>query len=222
MLRYAPPRHQPREGINIHKAKRVALYARVSTDGQTTENQLRELRTTVERHGCTVSAEFVEHGISGAKGRKDRPQFDALLRSVARREFDVVAAWSVDRLGRSLQDLVRFLSDLQAKHVDLYLHQQALDTSTSSGKAMFGMLGVFAEFERSIIQERVQAGLARARAKGVTLGRPMLNHKAGEKAAIEQRIRELAAEGMGKRKIARTLGVGVSVAQRVLTPASAA
>jgi DNA invertase Pin-like site-specific DNA recombinase len=200
----------------MQKPKRVALYARVSTDGQTTENQLRELRSTVERHGWTVTGEYVDHAISGAKGRKDRPQFDALLRAVARREFDVVAAWSVDRLGRSLQDLVGFLSDLQAKRVDLYLHQQSLDTSTPSGKAMFGMLGVFAEFERSIIQERIQAGLARARSKGVTLGRPMLNHKAGQKAAIEQRIRELAAEGMGKRKIARTLGVGVSVAQRVL------
>jgi DNA invertase Pin-like site-specific DNA recombinase len=200
----------------MHKPKRVALYARVSTDGQTTENQLRELRATVERHGWIVVAEYVDHGISGAKGRKDRPQFDALLRAVARREFEGVAAWSVDRLGRSLQDLVAFLSDLQAKRVDLYLHQQSLDTSTPSGKAMFGMLGVFAEFERSIIQERIQAGLARARAKGVTLGRPMLNHKASQKAAIERRIRELAAEGMGKQKIARTLGIGVSVAQRVL------
>ena len=200
----------------MQKPKRIALYARVSTDGQTTENQLRELRSTVERHGWTVTGEYVDHAISGAKGRKDRPQFDALLRAVARREFDVVAAWSVDRLGRSLQDLIAFLSDLQTKRVDLYLHQQSLDTSTPSGKAMFGMLGVFAEFERSIIQERIQAGLTRARAKGVTLGRPMLNHKAGQKAAIEQRIRELAAKGMGKRKIARTLGVGVSVAQRVL------
>ena len=122
--------------------KIVAVYARVSTDGQATENQLRELRAAVKRHGWTVTREYVDNGISGAKGRKDRPQFDALLKSVTRREFDVVAAWSVDRLGRSLQDLVGFLSDLHAKQVDLYLHQQALDTSTPSGKAMFGMLGV--------------------------------------------------------------------------------
>ena len=142
------------------KSKRVAVYARVSTDGQTTENQLRELRATVERNGWVIAGEYVDHGISGAKGRRDRPQFDALLRGVTRKEFDVVAAWSVDRLGRSLQDLVGFLVDLQAKGVHLYLHQQALDTSTPSGKAMFGMLGVFAEFERAIIQERVRAGLA--------------------------------------------------------------
>ena len=182
----------------------------MSTDGQTTENQRRELRAAVERNGWTIEVEYIDHGISGAKGRKDRPQFDALLRAVARKEFDVVAAWSVDRLGRSLQDLVGFLSDLQSKKIDLYLHQQALDTSTPSGKAMFGMLGVFAEFERSIIQERVKAGLARARSKGTTLGRPKAD------VVIEERIRELAAQGMGKVKIARTLGVGVSLTQRVL------
>ena len=195
----------------MNKPKPVAIYARVSTDGQTTENQQRELHAVVERNGWTIAAEYVDHGISGAKGRKERPQFDALLRAVARREFDVVAAWSVYRLGRSLQDLVGFLSDLQAKKVDLYLHQQALDTSTPSGKAMFGMLGVFAEFERSIIQERVKAGLARARAKGKTLGRARVS---GE---IEDHIRRLAAEGVGKVKTARMLGVGVSVVQRVLS-----
>src|ERR1700675_1352409 len=192
------------------KSKNVALYARVSTDGQSTENQLRELRAAIARHGWTIVAEYVDRGVSGAKGRKDRPRFDALLHAVTRKEFDIVAAWSVDRLGRSLQDLVGFLGDLQSKKVDLYLHQQALDTSTPSGKAMFGMLGVFAEFERSIIQERVKAGLARARAKGKTLGRPRTSPK------IEGKISELAAAGMGKQRIARTLVIGTSVAQRVL------
>jgi DNA invertase Pin-like site-specific DNA recombinase len=194
----------------MSKPKNVALYARVSTDGQSTDNQLRELRAAIARHGWSIVAEYVDHGISGAKGRKDRPRFDALLHAVARKEFDMVAAWSVDRLGRSLQDLVSFLGDLQSKKVDLYLHQQALDTSTPSGKAMFGMLGVFAEFERTIIQERVKAGLARARAKGTTLGRPRTSAK------IEHQIRKLAARGVGKVKIARMLGIGVSVTQRVL------
>ena len=192
------------------KSKRVALYARVSTDAQTTENQLLQLRAVAERHGWTVVAEYVDNGVSGAKGRSERPQFDALLNGVARREFDMIAAWSVDRLGRSLQDLLGFLLELQSKRVDLYLHQQALDTSTPMGKAMFQMCGVFAELERSIIQERVRAGLERARAKGVTLGRPRTDPK------IEAKIRKLAAQGMGKGKIARTLGVGVSVTQRVL------
>ncbi len=117
---------------------------------------------------------------------------------------------SPHRLGRSLQDLVGFLADLQSKKIDLYLHQQALDTSTPSGKAMFGMLGIFAEFERLMIQERVRAGLARARAKGKTLGRPRVDDE------IEARVRELAAGGMGKGRIARTLGIGVSVTQRIL------
>jgi DNA invertase Pin-like site-specific DNA recombinase len=192
------------------KAKRVALYARVSTDAQTTENQLRQLHAVAERHGWSVVAEYIDHGISGAKSREQRPQFDALLHGVARREFDMIAAWSVDRLGRSLQDLLAFLLELQSKRVDLYLHQQALDTSTPMGKAMFRLCGVFAELERSIIQERVKAGLERARAKGKILGRPRTDKR------IEAKVRELAARGMGKGKIARTLGIGVSVAQRVL------
>jgi DNA invertase Pin-like site-specific DNA recombinase len=194
----------------MSKAKRVALYARVSTDAQTTENQLMQLRAVAERHGWSVVAEYIDHGISGAKSREQRPQFDALLHSVARREFDMIAAWSVDRLGRSLQDLLAFLLELQSKRVDLYLHQQALDTSTPMGKAMFQLCGVFAELERSIIQERVKAGLERARAKGKVLGRPKTDQR------TEAKIRDLAARGMGKGKIARTLGIGVSVAQRVL------
>ena len=194
----------------MSKPKRVALYARVSTDTQTTENQLLQLHAVAERHGWSIVAEFVDHGISGAKGRGQRPQFDAMLNGVARREFDMIAAWSVDRLGRSLQDLLAFLLELQSKRVDLYLHQQALDTSTPMGKAMFQLCGVFAELERSIIQERVKAGLERARAKGKILGRPRTDPR------TEVKIRDLAARGMGKGKIARTLGIGVSVAQRVL------
>jgi DNA invertase Pin-like site-specific DNA recombinase len=128
---------------------------------------------------------------------------------MARCRFDVVMAWSVDRLGRSLQALVAFLADLRACEKDLYLHVQALDTSTPSGRAMFGMLGVFSEFERSIIQERVRAGLQRACSKGKRLGRTPTSP------AVEQRIRKLLATGMGKLKIARQLGIGTSVVQRV-------
>ncbi len=137
------------------KTKRIALYARVSTTGQTVENQLRELRSVAKRQGWNVVETFTDEGISGAKGREKRPGFDALLTAITRRDVDLVAAWSVDRLGRSLQDLVAFLEDLRAKGVDLYLHQQGLDTSTPSGRALFGMLSVFGEFERCIIQERI-------------------------------------------------------------------
>jgi DNA invertase Pin-like site-specific DNA recombinase len=114
---------------------------------------------------------FEDAGISGAKGRDKRPGLDRLLKAVARRDVDMVAAWSIDRLGRSLIDLLDFLRELHAKGVDLFLHQQGLDTSTPSGRAMFQMLGVFAEFERSMIRERVMAGLSRAKADGILLGR---------------------------------------------------
>src|SRR4029077_11903685 len=104
----------------------VALYLRVSTTGQTPTNQRLELEAVSQRHGWEVVQVFSDNGVSGAKGRKDRLGLDALLKGGARREFDMVAAWSVDRLGRSLQDLIEVLSDLHAKGVDLYLHQQGL------------------------------------------------------------------------------------------------
>jgi DNA invertase Pin-like site-specific DNA recombinase len=144
--------------------KRAVLYLRVSTIDQTTANQERELREVADRMGYEITHVYKDHGISGAKGRDKRSALDRLCRDAAQRKFDVVMAWSVDRLGRSLQDLIGFLSELHALHIDLFLHQQGLDTATPAGKAMFQMMGVFAEFERSMIQERVRAGLRRAKA----------------------------------------------------------
>src|SRR5438046_7470836 len=152
--------------------RRAVIYLRVSTIEQTTANQERELCEIAARMGCEVVKVYKDHGISGTRGRDKRPAFDKLCRDAARREFDMVMAWSVDRLGRSLQDLVGFLSELHALRVDLFLHQQGLDTTTPAGKAMFQMMGVFAEFERSIIQARVRAGLKRAKAERKALGRP--------------------------------------------------
>ena len=152
--------------------KRVALYVRTSTaNGQTTRNQERELQAVAERHGWDVATVYRDQGISGAKGRDKRPGLERLMQAVARREIDMVAAWSVDRLGRSLTDLLGVLQELHAKGVDLYLHLQGLDTSTPSGRAMFQMLGVFAEFERAMIRERTSAGVAAARAAGRVGGR---------------------------------------------------
>ena len=188
---------------------RVAIYARVSTTDQTAENQLLELRGVAERQGWEVTTEYVEHGISGAKGRDKRPQLDQMLRAVARREVDKVMAWSVDRLGRSLVDLLATLGEFHATGTDLYLHQQGIDTGTPAGKAMFSMMGVFAEFERAIIQERVRAGLQRAKAQGKQLGRRKVNPE------IEQRIRELRAQGIGVCKTAKMVGCGVGTVQRV-------
>jgi DNA invertase Pin-like site-specific DNA recombinase len=193
----------------LGKRKRVALYLRVSTDEQTVENQRRELEAVAERHGWHVVQVFADEGISGAKGREKRPGLDAMLKAVARREVDLVAAWSVDRLGRSLQDLVAMLGEMHSKRVDLYLHQQGLDTTTPSGRAMFGMLGVFAEFEHAMIQERVRAGIARARAAGKIFGRPKIAAK------IEQSIREALQEGRGIVSTAKAHGVGVSAVQRI-------
>ena len=196
-------------GRKMAAVKRVSLYVRVSTDGQTVANQTRELNAVAERHGWEVVAVFADEGVSGAKGREGRPQFDELLKAVTRREFDMVMSWSVDRLGRSLQDLVGFLNDLRDKRVDLYLHQQGLDTSTSAGRAMFQMLGVFAEFERAMIRERVMAGLARAKAQGKRLGRPMISGKK------EAAARAALAGGKGIRKVAREVGLGVGTVQRI-------
>jgi DNA invertase Pin-like site-specific DNA recombinase len=190
--------------------KRVAIYLRVSTSKQDTENQLRELSAVADRSGWDIWKIYEDAGISGAKGRDKRPGLEAMMKAVNAKQFDMVATWSVDRLGRSLTDLLGILQDLQEKGVDLFLHQQGLDTSTTAGKAMFQMLGVFAEFERGIIRERVNAGLARARAKGTKLGRRPVEP------SVEKRIRELRADGDGILKIGRTLGVGTSVVQRVV------
>ena len=193
-------------------SKRVAIYLRVSTAEQTTTNQRRELHAVAKRHGWYVVQVFEDAGISGAKGRKDRPALDALLKSVARREVDMVAAWSVDRLGRSLTDLLDFLRELHAKGVDLFLHQQGLDTSTPSGRAMFQMMGVFAEFERAMIRERVLAGLARAKEQGINLGRRRLEDSDAAKVAA---IKRALAAKRGVRRIARDLETGVGTVLRI-------
>ena len=191
--------------------KRAVVYLRVSTQEQTVANQERELREIARRTGLEIVKVYRDHGISGAKGRDKRPGFDALHRAATKREFDVVMAWSVDRLGRSLQDLVGFLGELHALGIDLFLHQQGLDTRTPAGTAMFQMLGVFAQFERAMIQERVRAGLARARGEGKRLGRPPL--PAAKEAAIRA---ALAVPGRpGVRVIAARFKVNPSTVQRI-------
>jgi DNA invertase Pin-like site-specific DNA recombinase len=194
--------------------KRAAIYVRMSTDEQSVENQEAELRATAERMGHEIVAVYRDKGISGAKGRNGRPGFDAMHRDAARRRFDMVMAWSVDRLGRSLQDLVGFLSELHALKIELYLHQQGLDTTTPAGKAMFQMMGVIAEFERTLIQERVRAGMARAKREGKHVGRPPIAPD------LEQRIREaLAVPGRpGVRVIAGRFGVNPGTVQRIARP----
>jgi DNA invertase Pin-like site-specific DNA recombinase len=196
-------------------AKRVGVYLRVSTkNGQTVDNQRQALVEAIRRRrGWVIADEYADEGISGAKGRDKRPEFDRMLKDVVRRKIDVVAAWSVDRLGRSLQDLVGFLGELNGAGGDLYLEKQAIVTTTPSGRMLFQMLGVFAEFERALIQERIHAGLVRAREKGTRSGKPIgrpriLQHK------VEQICAELA-KGTGIIRTARLVGVGVGTVQKI-------
>lgn len=184
--------------------KKVAIYARVSTEKQTCENQLIELRAIAERSGYSIVTEFVDEGISGAKGRADRPALNAMMKAATQRKFEMVLCWSIDRLGRSLQNLVELLNELQSLKVDLMFLQQGLDTSTSSGRMMFSIFGALAEFERNLIRERVVAGQNRAKASGVKLGRPSKMND-GLRSAI-QLLRE---KGMGIKQIAKEVGVGV-------------
>lgn len=176
--------------------KRVAIYCRVSTadKNQTVENQLRDLLAVAERQDWEIVATFCDEGISGAKGRDKRPAFDSLLKGVARKDFDLIAAFSVCRIGRSLPDLINFLGDIQSKGVDLYLHAQGLDTSTPSGAMMFQMLSVFSTYEKTILRDRILSGLRRTTKKSGR--RPMPEDRA-------QAIRRSLIDGQGIRATAR-------------------
>src|SRR5271170_3309246 len=189
--------------------KRAAIYVRVSTDKQTVENQVRELRQIAERRGWEVVEEYRDAGVSGAKGRDSRPGLDQMLKDASKRRFDVVMAWAIDRLGRSLIDLLGTIQTLDACNVDLYLDQQSIDTTTPAGRLMFQVTGAFAEFERSMIRQRINAGLKRAVDAGKQLGRPKIAP------AIEKRILSHLRAGKGILKVARECGVGTGTVQRI-------
>ena len=188
--------------------RRAAIYARVSTGEQTPENQLLRLREVASRAGWTVAHEYVETA-SGAQ--RSRAGLDAMLRDAARRRFDMLLAWDVSRLGRSLRDLVDIFETLRGLGCDLYLEQQALDTSTPAGRALLQMSGVFAEFERAMIVERTKAGMIRARERGSRIGRPPAS------AALVSAIRGLRSQGRGMDAIARELRCSKGLTQRVCT-----
>jgi len=193
----------------VPRQKTVGIYLRVSQSDQTTDNQLLDLQRVAEQRGWQIAETYVDHGVSGR--REKRPQLDRLRKDAARGKLDVVAAWSIDRLGRSLVHVVNLLADLTERNVAVYLHQQQVDSTTTAGKAMLQMCAVFSEFEWNTISDRIKAGLARARKEGKRIGRP-----SSVTARTEARIRELRAKGLGKLRIARTLGCGVSTVQRVL------
>ncbi len=185
-------------------SKRIAIYARVSTDKQTVDNQLLELRSLCERLGYSIVQEYTDTGISGAKSRNDRPALDALMKDATRRRFDMVMCWSIDRLGRSLQHLVEILNELQALKIDLFFQQQGMDTSTPSGRMIFSVFGAIGEFERNLIRERVIAGQQRAKAQGKKLGRPSKMNDGMKNAVVL-----LREKGLGIKAIAKQLQIGV-------------
>jgi DNA invertase Pin-like site-specific DNA recombinase len=195
--------------------RRAAIYARVSTDSQTVENQIQELRRIAERRGWEVVEEvYTDAGISGAKGRAQRPGLK-LLKDASRRKFDVVMAWAIDRLGRSLIDLLGTIQHLEAVGVDLYLDQQSIDTTTPMGRLVFQITGAFAEFERSMIQQRIRAGLKRAVAQGTKFGRPKIDRE------LESKARKHLENGLGILKVAKMLGLGTGTVQRIKQEMSA-
>src|SRR6516162_9253620 len=203
--------------------KRAAIYVRVSTDKQTVENQVRELRQIAERRGWEVVEQYSDAGISGSKGRDDRPGLDQMLKDAQRRRFDVVMAWAIDRLGRSLIDLLGTIQTLEACGVDLYLDQQAIDTTTPAGRLMFQVTGAFAEFERSMIRTRANAGLKRAKDQIKRQGHFVTKHgevkkRLGRPNADPDKLRKARVElakGIGINKVAKAVGLGVGTVQKL-------
>jgi DNA invertase Pin-like site-specific DNA recombinase len=212
------------------KSRRVAIYARVSTGEQSTESQKAELQAWAERAGHIVVKVFEDHGISGAKGRDKRPAFDALLKAAVRREFDMIAVWSSDRLGRSLSHLIEVLQTIRDTGTGLYIHTQAVDTTTPAGRAMFGMLGVFSEFEREMIVARVNAGLARAKEKIARDGRftskaGKVRTRLGRPGALPEQLlaaRQELAKSTGIGKTARLTGLGTGTVHKLKLEMAAA
>jgi DNA invertase Pin-like site-specific DNA recombinase len=191
------------------KQTRAAMYLRVSRDDQTTENQRLVLARVAEHRGWEVTEIYEDAGISGAKGRDQRPAFDRMLRDVVRGRFDVLMVWSIDRLGRSVLHVANALAELDAGGVSLYSDQQGIDSTTPMGRAMLQMASVFGEQERQIIRNRVIAGLDRVRQQGKRLGRAKVPAK------VEAAIREHLSAGHGILKVAKLVGCGSGTVQRV-------
>jgi len=194
---------------------RVIIYARVSTTGQTTDRQISELQEIAVNAGWEVVSVLTDHGISGTKGRDKRPALDEALKMLTRRDADRLMVWSVDRLVRSNQDLITILNEIHGAGAELFIKQQAIDTATPAGKALFGMLSIFSELEAAMIKERIHSGLAKAREKGVKLGRPQRRVPV----ATVQKMYRLKGEGLSMRKISRVLDVPYNAVRDQLTEA---
>lgn len=187
--------------------KQIAIYARVSTNEQTVENQLNELRDYVKRMQYTIYKEYCDEGVSGAKS--SRPALNSLMEDAKKRRFDAVVVWKLDRLGRSLSHLLKTLEEFESLGIDFVAYNQNIDTTTPTGKLMFSMIGAFAEFERELIRERVKAGMQTAREKGQHIGRPFT-------VVDNSKVQELRNQGLSIRNVAKELDVKPSRVQYVL------
>ena len=184
-------------------SKRVALYLRVSTDGQTVANQKQALRDTADRHGWSVVAVYKDAGISGKNGREKRPGFNALWKAITAREFDMVAVWAIDRLSRSLLHLIQITQEMKAKGVDLFVQVQGIDTTTPAGEMLLGIFGSLAQWERAMIRERTVAGIRRAHKAGKLSGRRPIAE------SVKERVRERIEKGESLASIARGMRLAV-------------
>jgi DNA invertase Pin-like site-specific DNA recombinase len=192
---------------------RVAIYARVSTanNGQSPEMQLRELREYCARRNWTVAREYVDVGISGTKD--SRPELNRLMADAHRRRFDAVVVWKFDRFARSVSHLLKALETFQALGIEFVSPTEGVDTSTPAGRMIFTVLGAVADLERSLICERVKAGLRNAKAKGKHVGRPRVSLDRSEIACLR-------AQGLSWVKISEELGVGEGTVRRAaISPA---
>ena len=190
---------------------RCVIYSRVSTNDQSVSNQLKVLREIADKKGLNIVREISDEGISGAKGRDARKGFDELIKGAVRKDFDVILVWDVSRLGRSLKHLVSFLDDIHSANCDLYIHQNGLDTQTSSGRMMFQMIGIFSEFERSMIRERVIAGQQRAKSEGKHIGR-----KSNLTEGVINAVKQLRANNVPIKRIAKDMHIGVGTVYKIL------
>ena len=183
--------------------KRVCIYVRVSTTKQTVENQIQVLREYSDRCGYQITQIYSDNGISGSKGREDRPALNQMMKDAVNRQFEMVMCWSIDRLGRSITNLIEIMNELNELKIDMFFSQQSIDTQTSSGRMIFGIFSSLASFEREVIREGVMAGLDWARKNGVKLGRPSTVNE-----GVKNAVLILKDKGVGVRETCQKLGIG--------------
>ena len=194
--------------------RKVAIYTRVSTLDQTVENQLIELRDHCSKMGWEIVKEYADEGLSGTLSRDKRPALNSLIKDAYRKKFDAVVCWDISRIGRSMKELVLFLSDMKDRDIGICSVRQGFDTSTSMGEIMFQFVGILSSWEREMIRERTLAGLERAKSEGKTLGRKkVINDK------ITSQIIELRNAKKSIRAIASKVGVSRGTVSNVLNAA---